>query len=54
MSVVYRITYPNGKIYIGQDWASLDISDTFDRCNDAIGGVVWEEGDLQPSSNVRR
>ncbi len=25
-------------------WASLDISDTFDRCNDAIGGVRWEAG----------
>lgn len=35
-------------------WASLDISDTFDRCNDAIGGVRWEEGGLQQSSNVRR
>jgi hypothetical protein len=36
------------------DWASPEISDTFDRCDDDIGGVRWREERMQLSSSGRR
>jgi len=33
-------------------WASLDILDAVDRCNDAIGVVVYDEGDFLSSDDV--
>ena len=36
------------------DWASPDIPDTFDRFEDAIGGVRWNARNMQRSSSERR
>jgi hypothetical protein len=35
-------------------WASPDIPDTFDRCEDAIGGVRWNARNMQRSSSERQ
>jgi hypothetical protein len=35
-------------------WASPGIPDTFDRCEDDIGGVRWREDGSMRSSSVRR
>ena len=35
-------------------WASSDIPDIFDRCEDAIGGVRWNARNMQRSSSERR
>ena len=37
-----------------RNWASPDIPDTFDRCEDAIGGVRWNARNMQRSSSVRQ
>jgi hypothetical protein len=37
-----------------EDWASPGIPDTFDRCEDDIGGVRWREDGSMRSSSVRR
>jgi putative transposase len=36
------------------DWASPAIPDTFDRCEDDIGGVGWNGGDSRRSLSGRR
>jgi len=41
------------KLY-GALWASPDIPDTFDRCEDAIGGVRWNARNMQRSLSVRQ
>jgi len=35
-------------------WVSPGIPDTFDRCEDDIGGVRWREDGSLRSSSVRR
>jgi len=37
-----------------EHWASPAIPDTFDRCDDAIGGVRWEGERLVRNSSVRQ
>ena len=38
----------------GEIWASPDNPDTFDRCEDAIGGVRWNARSMQRSSSERQ
>jgi len=37
-----------------EGWASPGIPDTFDRCEDEIGGVRWSDAGLRRSSSERR
>jgi hypothetical protein len=39
MEVIYKITYPNGKIYIGKDLTEKDEQQRNAECNEEINPV---------------